>query len=162
MLIGNLTRDPELRYTPKGTPVASFRLATNRQWRESTSDELREETQYTDIVVWSKLAEICNQWLKKGMKVYIEGRLSTRTWEDATTHKRVSKTEVVGDDMIILGYPRGMQPPTQGQQGQTEAAPPAETPVAEVQTAQAAPAEVTSEVPVEEVPAEEVKGEIPF
>ena len=101
MLIGNLTRDPELRYTPSGTAVCSFGLATNRSWVPSDSSERREETEFHRIVVWNKLAELCSQLLTKGRKVYIEGRLQTRSWETAEGDKRQA-TEIVADDMMIL------------------------------------------------------------
>ncbi|OIN93828.1 hypothetical protein AUJ38_02935 [bacterium CG1_02_42_9] len=101
ILIGNLTRDPELRYTPSGTPVCSFGLATNRSWVPSGSEERQEETEFHSIVAWSKLAELCAQLLTKGRKVYIEGRLQTRSWETPDGEKRV-KTEIVSEDMIIL------------------------------------------------------------
>src|SRR3989339_544129 len=101
MLIGNLTRDPELRYTPSGTPVCSFGLATNRSWVASNSSDRQEETEFHSVVAWSKLAELCAQLLAKGRKVYIEGRLQTRSWESANGEKR-TKTEIVAEDMIIL------------------------------------------------------------
>lgn len=101
MLIGNLTRDPELRYTPSGTPVCSFGLATNRSWVASGSNDRQEETEFHNIVAWSKLAELCAQLLAKGRKVYIEGRLQTRSWETTSGEKRV-KTEIVAEDMIVL------------------------------------------------------------
>lgn len=101
MLIGNLTRDPELRYTPKGTAVCSFGLATNRSWMPSDATERREETEFHRIVAWNKLAELCSQLLTKGRKVYIEGRLQTRSWESPEGEKRQS-TEIVAEDMVIL------------------------------------------------------------
>lgn len=101
MLIGNLTRDPELRYTPKGTAVCSFGLATNRSWMPTDATERREETEFHRIVAWNKLAELCSQLLTKGRKVYIEGRLQTRSWESPEGEKRQS-TEIVSDDMVIL------------------------------------------------------------
>src|SRR3989339_589627 len=79
ILIGNLTRDPELRYTPSGTAVCTFGLATNRSWT-TQSGETKEETEFHRIVVWNKLAELCAQLLVKGRKVYVEGRLSTHAW----------------------------------------------------------------------------------
>ncbi len=101
MLIGNLTRDPELRYTPSGSPVATFGLATNRSWMPEGATERREETEFHRIVAWSKLAELCSQLLYKGVKVYVEGRLQTRTWtgQDGVVH---TTTEIVIDDMIVL------------------------------------------------------------
>ncbi len=101
MLIGNLTRDPELRYTPQGTAVCSFGLATNRSWMPSDATERREETEFHRIVSWNKLAELCSQLLTKGRKVYIEGRLQTRSWETPDGEKRQS-TEIVAEDMVIL------------------------------------------------------------
>jgi single-strand DNA-binding protein len=99
-LIGNLTRDPELRYTPQGTPVCSFGLATNRTWVTETG-ERREETEFHRIVAWNKLAELCAQLLRKGRKVYVEGRLSTRTWTGRDEKERTT-TEIIINDMIVL------------------------------------------------------------
>lgn len=99
-LIGNLTRDPELRYTPSGTAVCSFGLATNRAWT-TDNGEKHEETEFHNIVAWNKLAELCSQFLVKGRKVYLEGRLSTREWAGQDGAKR-QRTEVVIDDMILL------------------------------------------------------------
>ncbi len=100
-LIGNLTRDPELRYTPQGTPVCTFGLATNRSWMPTDGKERQEEVEFHNIVAWSKLAELCGELLAKGRKVYIEGRLQTRSWESPEGEKKY-KTEVVAEDMIIL------------------------------------------------------------
>ena len=101
MLIGNLTRDPELRYTPKGTAVCSFGLATNRSWMPTDATERREETEFHRVVAWNKLAELCSQLLTKGRKVYVEGRLQTRSWDTPEGEKRQS-TEIVCEDMVIL------------------------------------------------------------
>jgi len=101
MLIGNLTRDPELRYTPNGTAVCSFRLATNRSWTPSDGSERKEETEFHRIVTWNKLAELCSQLLAKGRKVYVEGRLQTRSWDTPEGEKRYA-TEVVAEDMVVL------------------------------------------------------------
>ena len=100
MLIGNLTRDPELRYTPAGTAVVSFGLATNRGWT-TESGERKEETEFHRIVAWNKLAELCSQLLAKGRKVFVEGRLQTRNWQAQDGTQRTT-TEVVLSDMIIL------------------------------------------------------------
>lgn len=99
-LIGNLTRDPELRYTPNGTAVCSFGLATNRSWK-TDSGEKHDEAEFHNIVAWNKLAELCSQFLVKGRKVFVEGRLATRTWtgQDGTQRNR---TEIVISDMILL------------------------------------------------------------
>ncbi len=109
-LIGNLTRDPELRYTPNGNAVCSFSLATNRYWT-TDNGEKREEADFHRIVAWNKLAELCSQFLTKGRKVYVEGRLSTRSW---TGQDGVQKqtTEVVIDNMILLDNKGGGQEST--------------------------------------------------
>ena len=98
-LIGNLTRDPEMRYTPQGNAVASFVVATNREW--VVGGERKQSVDFHNIVSWNKLAEICGQLLKKGTKVYVMGRLQTRDWMDNTGIKKY-KTEVVIEDMILL------------------------------------------------------------
>jgi len=99
-LIGNLTRDPELRYTPQGTAVCTFGLATNRQWITDTGEK-REEADFHRVVAWNKLAELCAQLLTKGRKVYIEGRLQTRNWTAQDGSQRQT-TEIVCNDMILL------------------------------------------------------------
>ena len=99
-LIGNLTRDPELRFTPSGAAVCSFGLATNRQWN-TDSGEKKEEVEFHRIVAWNKLAELCGQLLAKGRKVYVEGRLQTRRWTGQDNLERTT-TEIVISDMIIL------------------------------------------------------------
>ncbi len=98
-LIGNLTRDPELRYTPQGTAVCTFGLATNRTW--TTEGEKKEDTEFHRIVAWNKLAELCSQLLAKGRKVYVEGRISTRSWTGQDGAQKTT-TEIVIEDMIIL------------------------------------------------------------
>lgn len=125
LLIGNLTRDPEMRYTPQGTAVCTFGIATNRTWVTDQGDK-KEETEWHRIVAWNKLAELCSQLLFKGRRIYVEGRLQTRQWTGQDGQSRQA-TEIVIEDMIILDSKR---------QGE-------ETPVYE------APAPV-SETPVEE------------
>ena len=101
ILIGNLTRDPELKYTPQGTAVCTFGVATNRQWK-TESGEQKDDAEFHRLVAWQALAEICSKMLKKGQQVYIEGRLQTRSWQaqDGTNRQQ---TEIVVSDMIILG-----------------------------------------------------------
>ncbi len=99
-LIGNLTRDPELRYTPTGAAVCTIGLATNRYWT-TESGEKKEETEFHRVVAWNKLAELCSQLLVKGRKIYVEGRLRTNAWQGKDGAQR-STTEVVIEDMIIL------------------------------------------------------------
>lgn len=100
MLIGNLVRDPEMRYTPSGTAVATFSIATNRDWVDANGQK-QEDAEFTRCVVWSKLAEICSQILSKGRKVYVEGRLQTRKWQGQDGQDRYT-TEVVVNEMIAL------------------------------------------------------------
>lgn len=104
ILIGNLTRDPELKYTPSGAAVTTFSIATNRQWT-TDSGEKKEDAEFHRIVAWNKLAEICSQLLTKGRKVYVEGRLQTRSWQ-AQDGSQKQTTEVVINDMIVLD-PKG-------------------------------------------------------
>lgn len=101
MLIGNLTRDVEVRYTPSGTAVATFGLATNRSWSAGEGGERQEEVQFHRIVAWSKLAEICGQLLFKGRKIFIEGRLQTRKFTGQDGQQR-EITEIVAENMMIL------------------------------------------------------------
>lgn len=109
-LIGNLTRDPELRYTPNGAAVCTIGLATNRSWM-TESGERKEETEFHRVVAWNKLAELCSQLLTKGRKVYVEGRLRTTTWQAQDGSQR-STTEIVIDDMILLDPRRPDSPAT--------------------------------------------------
>lgn len=100
LLIGNLTRDPELRYTPTGAAVCTLGLATNRSWT-TEAGEKREEVEYHRLVAWGKLAELCSQLLTKGRKIYVEGRIQTRKWTGQDGQER-SMVEIVMDDMMIL------------------------------------------------------------
>lgn len=135
LLIGNLTRDPELRYTPSGAAVCSFGLATNRTYVSSDGTK-KEEAEFIRIVSWNKLAELCSQLLTKGRKVYVEGRLQTRSWETPDGVSRQT-TEVVIDDMRILDSRReaGLEPMDE------YAAPSSAPQVKETQTAVASVAE---------------------
>jgi len=103
-IIGNLTRDPELRYTPNGQAVASFAVATNRSWVDNTGEK-KDAVEYHEVVTWGKLAEICGQILSKGRKAYIEGRLQTRSWEGQDGVKR-QKTEIVAENVLVLDRPK--------------------------------------------------------
>lgn len=105
MLIGNLTRDPELRYTPQGTAVVTFGLATNREWVDAAGQK-QESVEFHRVVAWNKLAEICSQLLFKGRKVYVQGRLQTRSWQTQDGQEKQT-TEVVIDEMIAFGEGRG-------------------------------------------------------
>jgi single-strand DNA-binding protein len=115
MLIGNLGKDPELRYTPSGVAVATFTIATNESWKDQDGN-LQERTEWHTIVAWRKLAEICAEWLKKGKKIYIEGRIQTRSFDDKNTGAKRYVTEIVADNMIMLdsrGAQESAAPPVQ-------------------------------------------------
>jgi single-strand DNA-binding protein len=113
-LIGNLTRDPELRHIKEGIPVASFGLATNRNWTEGETGEKREETDFHRIVAWRKLAELCDKYLKKGSRVYVEGRLHSHQWTDNEGLQK-AVTEIIIDDLVMLD-----QKPQDAQKGETK------------------------------------------
>lgn len=102
MIIGRLTRDPETRTIPSGQTVATFSVATSRQWTDRVSGEKKSQTEFHSVVAWRRLAEICGQYLRKGSQVYIEGYLQTRSWDDPSGQKKY-RTEIVCDNMIMLG-----------------------------------------------------------
>lgn len=102
ILVGNLGRDPEVRYTPSGTAVANFNIATSERWKDKATGEMQERTEWHRIVAWGKLGEICGEYLSKGRQVYIEGRIQTRDWEDKEGIKRYT-TEIVANEMKMLG-----------------------------------------------------------
>src|SRR5210317_1816237 len=104
ILIGNLGADPEIRYTQSGTPVVNFRIATTERWKNQEGQQ-QEQTEWHNIVAWRRLAEICGEYLSKGSRVYIEGKLQTRKWQDQNGNDRYS-TEIVANDMKMLS-PRG-------------------------------------------------------
>ncbi|HUL43165.1 MAG TPA: single-stranded DNA-binding protein [Bacteroidota bacterium] len=130
-LIGNLGKDPELSYTASGVAVAKFSIATGERWKDQDGN-VQERTEWHNIVVWRKLAEVCGQYLKKGSRIYLEGRLQTRSWDDKNTGVKRYTTEIVGDDMIMLDS-RG-----------------------------SAPAAVADAEPVENEPADQGKEDLPF
>lgn len=101
MLTGHLGADPEMRYTPQGSAVTTFRVASGRSWK-SSDGSAHEETEWFRVVAWDKLGEICNQYLTKGTRVYVEGRLRTNKWQDKETGQDRYSTEVIASDMIIL------------------------------------------------------------
>ena len=102
ILIGNLGKDPEVKYTPSGTPVAKIALATNERFKDK-SGEWQDRTEWHNVVLWQRLAEIAGEYLKKGGKVYIEGRLQTRSWDDKQTGEKKYRTEIVCDTFQMLG-----------------------------------------------------------
>jgi len=103
-LMGNLTRDPDLRFTAGGTPVATFTVATNRTYVDSSNNKV-ESAEFTNVVVWAKLAEICSKLLKKGTKVFVEGRLQTSKWNDKNTGQEMRRVEVVATEMQLISQP---------------------------------------------------------
>ena len=100
MIIGNLGRDPEMRYISNGKPVTTFSVATSRSWVTSDGDR-RESTEWFNVVAWNNLAEICNQFLRKGSRVYVEGHLQTRSWDDENGCRHY-RSEVVANEMLVL------------------------------------------------------------
>jgi single-strand DNA-binding protein len=109
MVIGRLGKTPEMRYTPSGKPVTAFSIVTSRNWVTSNG-ERREETEWFNVVAWGNLAQICNQHLREGQQVYVEGRLQTRNWQDSGG-KRHSRTELVAQEMIMLDERHGPTAP---------------------------------------------------
>ncbi|MDG1894464.1 MAG: single-stranded DNA-binding protein [Fuerstiella sp.] len=103
ILVGNLTRDPEVRYTTGGTAVTDVSLAVNRQWTDRSSNERKEETTFVEVTLWGRTAEIAGEYLSKGRPCLIEGRLQLDQWEDKETGKKRSKLKVVGDTLQLLG-----------------------------------------------------------
>ena len=101
MIIGRLGKDPEMRFSTSGKAVTTFSVASGRKTRDG------EETEWVSVVVWEKLAEVCNQYLKRGSRVYIEGRLQTRSWDDAKSGEKRYRTEVIANDMIMLDNSSG-------------------------------------------------------
>ncbi|MEX1061735.1 MAG: single-stranded DNA-binding protein [Patescibacteria group bacterium] len=155
IIIGNLTRDPEMRYTPDGQAVTSFGVATNRAWT-SKDGEKKEEAEFHNLVAWGKLAEICSQILKKGRRVYVEGRLQTRSWEGKDGAQR-QRTEIVIEDMVAL------DPKPEGGEGPavTEAPSEEQVPVIQVESEDKEKAKGKAKAPKEKH--EEIsEDEIPF
>jgi len=122
LLIGNLTKDPELRYTPQGTAVVNLRMAVNRKFRDRNSQEFKEETCFITAVVWDKQAESCNQYLHKGSSLLVEGRLQSRSWEDASGQKR-NVIEVRAERVQFLGQPSGARGAGEAQAGPVDQEP---------------------------------------
>ncbi len=102
ILIGNLGRDPEMRYTPSGVAVANITVATSESWKDKQSGEMQERTEWHRVVMYQRLAEIVGEYLRKGSKVYVEGRLQTRKWQDKTSGQDRYSTEIVADSMQML------------------------------------------------------------
>ena len=148
LLIGNLTRDPELRYIPSGTPVANLRLAVNSVFKDQTGQR-KEETCFITIVVWSKQAELCHQYLKKGRAIFVEGRLIYRSWE--AEGKTRSTMEVRADRVQFLGPPPGSQAPASTAAARQD-----------VDVEETAEPLRSEDLPSEEVPTGSPEGGVPF
>ena len=120
MIIGNVGTDPEMRFTPNGNPVTSFSVATNRTYNTPDGGK-KEETEWFSIIAWNKLAETCNQFLGKGRRVYVEGRLHTRSWEGQDGQKHY-KTEVIANQVLFLDREVGLRTPSEAvpEEGQPE------------------------------------------
>jgi single-strand DNA-binding protein len=101
ILVGNLGKDPELKYTPSGTAVAKFSIATSYRYKDKT-EQWQDQTEWHNIVAWARLAEIAGEYLKKGSKVYVEGRLQTRSWDDKNTNQKRYMTEIIVNDLVLL------------------------------------------------------------
>jgi single-strand DNA-binding protein len=142
-VIGNITRDPEVRQTPNGQTVATIGVATNRKWTNKQTNEKQEEVEFHNIVVWGKLAEICQQYLKKGAKVYFQGRLKTRNWEDPDGKKNY-RTEIIAENMIMLDSRGGAAP--------AAAQPAAATAAADSSAQQTPPPAAEEEVKIDDLP----------
>ncbi|MCW8964326.1 MAG: single-stranded DNA-binding protein [Gammaproteobacteria bacterium] len=133
ILVGNLGKDPDIRYTPGGAAVANVTIATNESWKDKNTGEMQEKTEWHNVVFFSRLAEIVGEYLKKGSQVYVEGRLQTRKWQDKSGNDRYT-TEIVANEMQMLGgrsgagmpesRPSGPAPmaPQQAEQGSAPAA----------------------------------------
>jgi len=152
MIIGNLTRDPEVRTTAGGQTVATFGVATNHVWNDS-SGQRQEKAEFHNIVAWGKLAEICGQYLTKGRKVYVEGRLQTREWQAQDGQKR-NRTEIVAESMIMLDRGQGQQQGGYNRQAAQSAAP-ASAPAMAMAQGEQLPVknvEAADEIRVEDIP----------
>jgi single-strand DNA-binding protein len=149
IIIGNLTRDPEMRQTPNGQNVTTFGIATNREWMTRES-ERKSSAEFHECVAWAKLAEICENYLKKGHLVYVEGYLKTRSWDSPEGVKKF-KTEIVVQDMIMLEKKKNSEDGDYLPEGDNVDAPKVETPKEETPVEEA----TKEEAPVEEAPAEE-------
>lgn len=103
ILLGTLGKDPELKYTPQGTPVAKFSMATNESYKDKQSGEWKERTEWHNIVAWQRTAEVAAEYLKKGSKCYIEGRITTRSWDDKESGQKRYMTEIVVNDLVLVG-----------------------------------------------------------
>jgi len=152
LLIGNLTRDPELRYIPSGTAVASFSIAVNRNYK-LPSGEKKEDTTFVRIVVWGRMGEVCSEYLRKGSPVFIEGRLQSRSWEGQDGQKR-STVEVIAQAVQFLGSRGGARQPVAAEAQAASSGAPAREPLEEINL------DIPSEPPAEASGG--MGGDVPF
>lgn len=127
ILVGRLGRDPEVRYTPDGTAVANFSIATSEEWKDKDTGDKRERTEWHRIVAFRRLGEVCGEYLSKGRQVYIEGRIQTREWEDKDGNKRYT-TEIVASQMQMLGSRDDIKPASGARMSSPSAPPTPEIP----------------------------------
>lgn len=144
ILVGNLGKDPELSYLPSGQSVAKFSLATSRSYKDK-SGEMKEETEWHNIVAWGKLGEICAQYLAKGRQAYVEGRIQTRTWEGRDGNKRTSVDIVASDVQMLGGRGESGATGTPRPSGSQRSSAPSSEPAAEESFDQSPPAEITDD-----------------
>lgn len=161
MLIGNLTRDPQLRFTPSGTAVCTFGLATNRSWVPSDNSERQEETEFHNIVAWSKLAEICGQLLHKGDKVYVDGRIRTRDWKTQEGEDRRT-TEIVIDNMMLLSNSGGYRGGANEEAGMGDSGSMSDDTVAPAKKSRSSKKDEPAEETTSSMATEDVTDDIPF
>ncbi len=143
ILVGNLGKDPEVKYTPSGVPVAKFSLATNERYKDKAG-EWKDRTEWHNVVVWQRLAEIVGEYVKKGSKIYIEGRLQTSSWEDKQSGEKKYRTEVIAHDLVLLGG-RGEGSDAQSSRGASASAGFDQRPQQADEAPQPHPAEITDE-----------------
>ena len=150
-VLGNLTRDPEMRYTPNGQAVCTLGIATNRRWKNRDNDEWQEATEYHDVVVWGKQAEYAGQYFKKGQPIFAEGRIQTRNWEGQDGVKRY-KTEIVAESVISMGNRGGASYNADDQTNPVEKISKSKKDQ-DAEPAQSTPAaDATEEIDIEEIP----------
>jgi len=151
MLIGNLTRDPEIKFTPKGTAIAQLGLAINRNWTNEAGEK-QEETTFVDVELFGRVAQIAGDYLKKGRPVFIEGRLKLDTWEDKASGQKRSKMRVVGEQLQLLGSRDGGGAGGGGGEGGYSEGRPATRPAARPQTPQRPPADPDLDASGDDIP----------
>lgn len=151
MLIGNLTRDPEIKFTPKGTAIAQLGLAINRNWTNDAGEK-QEETTFVDVELFGRVAQIAGDYLKKGRPVFIEGRLKLDTWEDKASGQKRSKMRVVGEQLQLLGSRDGGGAGGGGGEGGYSEGRPATRPGARPQTPQRPPADPDLDASGDDIP----------